>query len=141
MMATMNYMYNPSNNYLSTSPAAKPASLHDSARGSPEPLEDLEAPNGFDDLVDSINEILGPCNGIDSEGVDIGELKFIMRDYRSVESEWQKYAFADYSRGYTRNLVDKGNGKANLVSHVIHYVSICHVNSSDHCKPTRSKLD
>lgn len=28
----------------------------------------------------------------------------------------QKYAFADHSRGYTRNLVDEGNGKSNLVS-------------------------
>ena len=98
--------------YLSPIPPdGKPASLHDSARGSPEPELD-----GFHQLVEDINNILGPCNGIDSTGVDVGELKFIMRDYKSVESEWEKYAFADYSRGYTRNLVDRGNGKSNLVS-------------------------
>ena len=97
--------------YLSASPPEKAASLHDSARGSPEP----EPLDGFHTLVRDINEILGPCNGIDSANVDVGELKFIMRDYQSVESEWQKYAFADYSRAYTRNLVDRGNGKCNLV--------------------------
>ncbi len=93
----------------------KPASLHDSARASPEPSQQ-PAKDGFHQLVDDINNILGPCNGIDSAGVDIGELKFVMRDYRACEAEWEPYAFADYSRAYTRNLVDRGNGKCNLVS-------------------------
>lgn len=112
-------MYYDSNIYLAPSPAdGKPASMHDSARGSPEPyrIEDLDASDGFQQLVADINNILGPCNGIDSAGVDVGELKFVMRDYKSNESEWEKYAFADYSRAYTRNLVDRGNGKCNLVS-------------------------
>ena len=104
-MATLD----PSTAMLGTSPD-KPASLHDSARGSPEPLD------GFHKLVDEINDILGPCNGIDSDGVDVEELKNAMREYSSNEREWQKYAFADPSRAYTRNLVDKGNGKSNLVS-------------------------
>lgn len=85
-------------------------SPHDSARGSPDP------PNCFEQLVTDINAILGPCNGIDSAGVDVEELKAAMRAYRSREEEWSKYAFADYSRAYTRNLVDHGNGKSNLVS-------------------------
>jgi cysteine dioxygenase len=38
-----------------------------------------------------------------------------MENYTSCESEWSKYAFSDLSRGYTRNLVDEGNGKSNLV--------------------------
>ncbi|GAB1732273.1 hypothetical protein NU195Hw_g93t1 [Hortaea werneckii] len=87
----------------------KPESIHDSARGTPEPA------NNFDRLVQSINTILGPCNGIDSAGIDVEELKTAMRDYPSVEQEWEKFAFADYSRGYTRNLVDYGNGKSNLL--------------------------
>lgn len=97
----------------------RPASLHDSARPSPEPVEnqsEQSEKDGFHQLVDDINNILGPCNGIDSADVDVGELKFVMRDYRSRESEWKQYAFADYSRAYTRNLVDRGNGKCNLVS-------------------------
>lgn len=38
-----------------------------------------------------------------------------MAAYESNEEDWSKYAFADKSRAYTRNLVDSGNGKANLV--------------------------
>lgn len=84
-------------------------SIHDSARGTPEPLD------GFHALVKDINDILGPCNGIDSEGVDVEELKVAMEAYPSNEREWSKYAFADHSRAYTRNLVDRGNGKSNLL--------------------------
>ena len=115
----MSAMYFDSNNYLTPTPAeGKPASMHDSARGSPEPthLDDQEALDGFHQLVCDINNILGPCNGIDSAGVDVGELKFVLRDYKSNEAEWSKYAFADYGRAYTRNLVDRGNGKCNMVS-------------------------
>ena len=96
--------------FLSASPPAKAASMHDSARTSPEPQ------NAFEQLVIDINRILGPCNGLDSNGVDVGELKYILRDYNSNEAEWERYAFGDASRAYTRNLVDRGNGKANLVS-------------------------
>jgi hypothetical protein len=101
---------NMATDYLSASPPTdKPASLHDSARGSPEPFD------GFGDLVQDINTILGPSNGIDSAGIDVEELKHVMAKYRSCEAEWERYAFADYSRGYTRNLVDNCNGKSNLV--------------------------
>lgn len=88
----------------------KAASIHDSARGSPVPED------AFQNLVQDMNDILGPSNGIDSAGVDVEELKKAMLDYQSIEHEWSKYAFADHSRAYTRNLVDRGNGKANLVS-------------------------
>lgn len=89
--------------------ASKPEPIHDSARGSPVPLD------AFSTLVKDINSILGPCNGIDSAGVDVGELKGAMAAYTSNDEEWERYAFADYSRAYTRNLVDRGNGKSNLV--------------------------
>jgi len=94
---------------VQTSDATKTEYLHDSARGSPVPMD------GFHTLVRDINEILGPCNGIDSAGVDVEELKAAMGAYQSDEQEWKKYAFADYSRAYTRNLVDRGNGKSNLL--------------------------
>lgn len=98
-------------NYLSVSPPdGKPASLHDSARGSPEPF------NGFEELVRDINVILGPSNGIDSASVDVEELKCALSRYQSCKADWERYAFADHTRGYTRNLVDNCNGKSNLVS-------------------------
>ncbi|KAF2718307.1 cysteine dioxygenase type I [Polychaeton citri CBS 116435] len=81
----------------------------DSARGTPE-FED-----GFNQLVKEINTILGPSNGIDSAGVDVEELKSVMDAYNSNENEWGKFAFADQSRPYTRNLVDNCNGKSNLL--------------------------
>lgn len=84
--------------------------MHDSAVGSPDPED------GFHKLVDDINAVLGPCNGIDSAGIDVEELKRLMVDYTSIEADWDKYAFADNSRGYTRNLIDNCNGKSNLVS-------------------------
>ena len=41
----------------------------------------------------------------------------MMQSYTSKESEWEQYAFLDPSKHYTRNLVDEGNGKSNLVRH------------------------
>lgn len=68
----------------------------------------------FHALVQDLSLILGPSSGIDSEDVDPRELQSLMERYTSNPSEWQKYALGDYSRNYTRNLVDKGNGKSNL---------------------------
>ena len=72
--------------------------------------------NYFHRLVEELSRTLGPCSGLTSVGVDVAHLKECMQDYTSKQSEWAKYAFADPSRGYTRNLVDRGNGKSNLVS-------------------------
>lgn len=88
---------------------SKTASPRDSARNS------VELANDFEKLVNDINDILGPSNGIDSDDVDVEELKAVMDAYSGKDKEWQKYAFADLSRPYTRNLVDRGNGKSNLV--------------------------
>ncbi|KAJ8610749.1 hypothetical protein MRB53_038391 [Persea americana] len=56
-------------------------SPHDSARQSPETLD------GFHSLVRDINSILGPSNGINSEGIDVNELKKAMAQYHSNEEE------------------------------------------------------
>jgi cysteine dioxygenase len=69
----------------------------------------------FHALVQAINEKLGPSSGIDSADVDEKELQQLMEAYVSNESEWNKYFFASDKIPYTRNLVDKGNGKSNLV--------------------------
>jgi cysteine dioxygenase len=69
----------------------------------------------FHGLVDDINIILGPSSGIDSSDVDVQDLKRVMNNYTSVERDWAEYAHANYSRNYTRNFVDRGNGKANLL--------------------------
>lgn len=71
--------------------------------------------NAFQSLVVALRERLGPSSGINSADVDPEELEELMRTYVSNETEWKHYALEDSSRSYTRNLVDKGNGKSNLV--------------------------
>ncbi|MCJ1329635.1 Cysteine dioxygenase, partial [Thelotrema lepadinum] len=68
----------------------------------------------FDRLIEDLSRTLGPSSGIDSEDVDPHVLQDLMVKYISDEAEWARYAFDDRSRGYTRNLVDRGNGKSNL---------------------------
>lgn len=80
----------------------------------------LELPNdgeaSFEDLVQKLRDALGSTSGLDSADVDPAHIQSIMKSYQSIPSQWQRYALADPSRSYTRNLVDEGNGKSNLVS-------------------------
>lgn len=69
----------------------------------------------FDRLVIALKEALSPSSGLTSD-VNVGYLTSLMAKYDSSGPEWSRYAFGDTSRGYTRNLVDEGNGKSNLVS-------------------------
>lgn len=75
-----------------------------------------EPTDGFEELVVALKEALGPSSGLTSDDVDVEYLTRLMAKYNSSAAEWSKYAFGDASRGYTRNLVDEGNGKSNLVS-------------------------
>jgi len=72
--------------------------------------------NRFNELVWGLKEALGPSSGLDSADVDVKELMKLMEEYNTRESEWVQFAFAEKGMGYTRNLVDEGNGKSNLVS-------------------------
>lgn len=70
----------------------------------------------FGHLVRDIRQYLGPSSGIDAAHVDPEDLKDIMAKYTSNPKHWERYARADKSRNYTRNIVDNVNGKANLVA-------------------------
>lgn len=70
----------------------------------------------FEELVLSLKEALGPSSGLDSSDVDVNSLMTLLRVYDSKEKGWVPYAMADPNLAYTRNLVDEGNGKSNLVS-------------------------
>jgi cysteine dioxygenase len=73
--------------------------------------------DAFEELVLSLKEALGPSSGLTSDDVDVGYLQRLMEDYDGFcDTKWTRYAFGDASKGYTRNLVDEGNGKSNLVS-------------------------
>lgn len=71
--------------------------------------------NAFEKLVQDLSAALGPSSGLDSEDVDPHDIERLMEKYVSKEIEWGVYAMGDSSRSYTRNLVDEGNGKSNLV--------------------------
>lgn len=69
----------------------------------------------FDDLVASLTETLGPSSGLTLDDVNVASLMRSMKLYNSQESDWAKYAFGNNDVDYTRNLIDEGNGKSNLV--------------------------
>lgn len=71
--------------------------------------------NSFESLVEEIKSVLGPSSGINSADVDVKDLMTVMERYSSDESHWKDFALEDLSRNYTRNFVDHGNGKANLL--------------------------
>lgn len=77
----------------------------------------LAEPSGgaFDKLVEDLSAALGPSSGLDSEDVGTRDIERLMENYVSNEMEWGVYAMRDPSRSYTRNLVDEGNGKSNLL--------------------------
>lgn len=88
--------------------------------------------DAFHKLVAELSRNLGPSSGLDSSDVDINKLESLMKGYESSEAEWKHYAFEDPGRGYTRNLVDEGNGKSNLVSflHCLSYPTCQLINHS-----------
>jgi cysteine dioxygenase len=69
----------------------------------------------FHQLVKTLSDVLGPSSGIDSDDVDPHEIERIMSAYTSDEAEWNIYALCEPYMNYTRNLVDEGNGKSNVV--------------------------
>ncbi|KAB5554637.1 cysteine dioxygenase [Coniochaeta sp. 2T2.1] len=69
----------------------------------------------FEQLVNALKAALGPSSGLTCDDVDVGFLTQLMQEYDASDSGWQRFALGDESRGYTRNLVDEGNGKSNLL--------------------------
>lgn len=72
--------------------------------------------NRFDDLVIALKEALGPSSGLTSDDVDVEFLTQLMAEYDTDRQQWSRFAMGDQNQAYTRNLVDEGNGKSNLVS-------------------------
>ncbi|KAI1436144.1 RmlC-like cupin domain-containing protein [Xylaria sp. CBS 124048] len=71
--------------------------------------------SAFQQLVDNIKKVLGPSSGLTSDDVDVQDLTQLMKRYSSNPQEWAPYALSNSNMSYTRNLVDEGNGKANLL--------------------------
>lgn len=91
--------------------------------------------NAFQSLIADIIRILGPSSGINSADVDPWELQSLMKSYSSNETDWGTFALNDSSRSYVRNLINKGNGKANILLLVWNpgRSSLIHDHSNSHC--------
>ncbi|XP_076005536.1 cysteine dioxygenase type 1 [Genypterus blacodes] len=69
---------------------------------------ELTKPESLDELIKTLHKIF------ESDSVNVEEVQNIMESYTSNPQEWMQYAKFDQYR-YTRNLVDEGNGKFNLM--------------------------
>ena len=87
------------------------------ANSTAERLSDAQDLDAFHRLVQDLSDVLGPSSGLDSADVDPQDIERLMIAYKSNPGDWLQYAWGDSSRPYTRNLVDEGNGKSNLVGH------------------------
>ncbi|KAK6492763.1 cysteine dioxygenase type 1-like isoform X2 [Huso huso] len=65
-------------------------------------------PETLNDLIKVLHQIFS------SDTVNVEEVQNLMESYESKPQEWKAYAKFDKFR-YTRNLVDEGNGKFNLI--------------------------
>ncbi|PVH78594.1 cysteine dioxygenase type I [Cadophora sp. DSE1049] len=92
-----------------------PSIAKDALGSGSSPASNSLSSNPFETLISDLSRILGPSSGLDSSDIDVHQLQKLMESYVSSERDWEKYAFEDLSRGYTRNLVDEGNGKSNLL--------------------------
>ncbi|XP_041356416.1 cysteine dioxygenase type 1-like [Gigantopelta aegis] len=68
----------------------------------------LVAPDSLADLISELHKIFA------SDDVNVEYVQKLMTSYASKSSEWKKFAKFDQHK-YTRNLVDEGNGKFNLM--------------------------
>ncbi|KAL4815223.1 RmlC-like cupin domain-containing protein [Aspergillus spinulosporus] len=71
--------------------------------------------NAFEELVQDLSRALGPSSGLDSDDVDPLDIQRLMELYNSNPEDWLPYALGDTNKSYTRNLIDEGNGKSNLL--------------------------
>jgi len=70
--------------------------------------DNLPIVNTLDDLIKELRKVF------ESDNVNIELIDYIMRSYKTNYNDWKQYAKFDRFR-YTRNLVDSGNGKYNLI--------------------------
>jgi len=65
--------------------------------------------------VNSLNDLIKELRTVfESDSVNVELVHYLMKSYKSNPLDWKKYAKFDRYR-YTRNLVDRGNGKYNLM--------------------------
>lgn len=76
------------------------------------------ASNAFQQLAQGLNYHLESSPGSAFKDINHQPIIQAMEGYKSRSSEWDKYAHKNAKQCFTRNLVDPGNGKHNLVCRV-----------------------
>jgi len=98
------------------SPPQEPQQFLEYVDNMPETSNKLDdAPKDLQELIARIHYVLGSDGGLDSDHIDPNHIIGLMERYSSNADDWSQYAMFDHSRAYTRNLIDDGNGKFNLM--------------------------
>ena len=71
--------------------------------------------DAFWQLVEALNEVIRPTSGREFDEVDKDRIMKLMEEYKSDENHWGKYVVENENKVVTRNLIDKGDNKHNLV--------------------------
>lgn len=79
---------------------------------------DQQLDDPFHQLIKNLNLFLAQSPGSDFTDIDPGPLVKLMNDYHSEYNDWSKYAYRNRNQCFTRNLVDRGNGKHNAVRQI-----------------------
>ncbi|KAJ1949503.1 hypothetical protein FBU59_001114 [Linderina macrospora] len=66
------------------------------------------------DLIKQLNTTMG-THGLGDDLIRVRQVKKLMQSYVSQSTDWSQYAVYHEGTRYTRNLVDDGNGKYNLL--------------------------
>ncbi|CAH8554037.1 unnamed protein product [Schistosoma turkestanicum] len=65
--------------------------------------------------VFTLKDLIQTIRGLfDEDQVDVNKVQTVLENFECDFSEWEKYIFFNKT-GYTRNLIDEGNGKYNLL--------------------------
>eukprot|EP00051_Salpingoeca_urceolata_P026318 m.476852 g.476852 ORF g.476852 m.476852 type:complete len:196 (-) comp20675_c0_seq1:130-717(-) len=71
-------------------------------------MDAVKSSRSWDEMIACLHDAL------DGESADVEVIRGIMQSYKSSRGDWDRFAFVDPCK-YTRNLVDEGNGKFNLM--------------------------
>lgn len=69
----------------------------------------------FHRMIKDICQLVDAAPGNNFSDIDKMPIIQKMDDYKSDPREWAKYAYKDEKQCFTRNMVDRGNGKCNAV--------------------------
>ncbi|KAJ2501433.1 hypothetical protein GGH96_001956 [Coemansia sp. RSA 1972] len=90
--------------------------------------------NSMQDLITQLNTCMGD-SGLGSDPHTVRRVRQLMHSYTGSSSDWSQYAIYTPGSRYTRNLVDDGNGKYNLLMLVwgADQESPIHDHANSHC--------